>query len=77
MDFNKILFIADKLRLAMKDIDTITEYLEHSEWGIAFEVLCSAIEYDKIPISQEDYIQIKEIGEYMNLDKDFWEVLKV
>ena len=77
MDFNKILIIANKLHLLTKDIDTITEYLEHSEWGIAFEVLCSAIEYDKIPISHDVYIQIKEIGEYMKMDKDLWEVFEV
>lgn len=77
MDFNKILSIAKLLRLPNKDIETIEEYLEHAEWGIAFEVLCSAIEYDKITISHKDYIQIKEIGEYMGMDKDLWEVFEV
>lgn len=77
MDFNKILGIAKKLELPSKDIKTIEEYLEHGEWGIAFEVLCSAIEYDKIVIRHNDYIQIKEVGEYMGMDKDLWEVFKV
>jgi hypothetical protein len=70
------LIIANKLHLPTKDIDAITEYLEHAEWGIAFEILCSAIEYDKVPISNDEYIQIKEIGEYMKMDKDFWEVFE-
>jgi hypothetical protein len=77
MDFDKILIIANKLKLPKKDIETITEYLEHGEWGIAFEVLCSAIEYDKISISHDDYIRIKAIGEYMGMDKELWEVFKV
>ncbi|HBQ26807.1 MAG TPA: hypothetical protein DD791_10480 [Syntrophomonas sp.] len=60
-----------------KDIETIEEYLEHGEWGIAFEVLRSAIESDKTTISHNDYIQIKEIGKYMGMDKDLREVFEV
>lgn len=77
MDFKKILVVAIKLKLPTKDIDTITEYLEHGEWGIAFEVLCSAIEYDKILISHDEYVQIKAIGEYMGMDKELWEVFEI
>jgi len=77
MDFNRIISIAKILGLPIRDIETIEEYLEHCEWGIAFEVLCSAIECDKIAISHNDYIQIKEIGEYMGMDKDLWEVFQV
>lgn len=77
MDYNIILNIAKSLKLSNNDIVTIDEYLEHNEWGIAFEVLCSAIEYDRIDISHYDYIQIKEIGECMGMDKELWEVFEV
>lgn len=72
-----ILDIAKRIKLPTKDIELIGEYLEYREWGIAFEVLCSAIEYDKIQISLVDYSEIKQIGEYMEMDKELWEVFKI
>lgn len=77
MNFNQILVIAKIIKIPVKDIDAITEYLDHVEWGIAFETLCSAIEQDKIEISANEYVLIKEIGEYMNMDERLWEVFKV
>lgn len=77
MDMNRILQIAKRINLPTKDIESITEYLEHGEWGIAFEVLCSAIEYDKIPILIVHYTEIEQIGKYMEMDKELWEVFKI
>ena len=77
MDFDRILILAKKLKLPEDDIETIAEYLEHGEWGIAYEVLCSAIEQDKIVITHQIYLQIKAMGEYMRMDEDLWKVLEI
>ncbi|MDF2866440.1 MAG: hypothetical protein K0R72_1258 [Clostridia bacterium] len=69
MDMKKILKIAEKVKIAEKDIESITEYLKYDEWGIAFEILCSAIISDSINVSNQEYVEIKEIGEYMKMDK--------
>ncbi|AUG56754.1 MafI family immunity protein [Acetivibrio saccincola] len=76
MDFNKILVIAKRNNLPHNDIETIREYLEHREWGIAFEQLCSAIEDEEIVITEDDYALIEEIGNIMNMDKKLWRCLK-
>lgn len=70
MDMNRINNIAEKLNLPKQDISSIGEYLEYSEWGIALEYLCATIENDKICISKDDYNEIKELGEYMNMDEE-------
>jgi len=72
----EILEIAKRVKLPSSDIDAIIEYLEHNEWGIAFEVLCSAIENDQLPISSDEYIQIRRIGESMGMDSNLWEVFQ-
>lgn len=77
MNMNKILEIANRLKLSEKDIESITEYLDNNEYGIAFEILCSAIELDNIPVLISDYNEIKEIGEYMKMDKQLWECFRV
>ena len=77
MDFDRILEMAIDLKLPKIDIDSITEYLEHGEWGIAFELLCSAIEFDKIEITHLIYLEIKEMGEHMHMDEDLWEVFGI
>ena len=77
MDIKKILEIAKKVKISEKDIEAIIEYLEYDEWGIAFEILCSAIISDNIDVSNQEYVEIKEIGEYMKMDKQLWEFIKI
>lgn len=72
MNYDNILAIALKNKLPSNDIKLIHEYLEYNEWGIAFEVLCSAIESDKINISLADFEEIKAIGKRMNIDEGLW-----
>lgn len=72
MNYDNILAIALKNKLPSNDIKLIHEYLEYNEWGIAFEVLCSAIESDKINISLADFEEIKAIGKRMNIGEGLW-----
>ncbi len=72
MDYSRILDIAQQLKLPQNDIDSITEYLEHNEWGISFEVLCSAIEAEGIVISRDDYKEIEAMGLSMGMDNELW-----
>ena len=70
---NKILELAKSANLPLKDIKDISEYLEHREWGLAFEILCSALKEYKISISNVDYNELKKLGEKMEMDKKLWE----
>lgn len=72
MNYDNIMTIALKNKLSKSDMESISEYLEHNEWGIAFEVLCSAIENDKISITLSDFEEIKLIGKGMNMDEGLW-----
>ncbi|MFF2482991.1 MafI family immunity protein [Paenibacillus sp. NPDC058071] len=52
----------------------VLEYLEHVEWGLALEHLCSNIIDEGILISESIFNSIKKIGEEMELDSiDWWE----
>jgi hypothetical protein len=52
--------------------DRIEEYLEHNEWGIAFETLCSVIEMNRLDISSYLYEQIAKLGTQMGIDPILW-----
>lgn len=77
MNVNRILKIAEELNIPKKDIKSIIEYLDNNEFGIAFEILCATIEQEHISISESYYNEIKKIGEYMEMDKNLWEVFRV
>ena len=68
----KIREITNVLNMTMKDKKDIDEYLEHNELGLAFEVICVAIERDKIEILHDDYEIINELGNQMKIDNELW-----
>lgn len=72
----KITEISHELNIGEKDKEDIEEYLEHNEWGLAFEVLCAAIQESNIKISQENYEIINMIGNQMELDHKLWSALE-
>lgn len=72
----KIQEITNNLNIATKDKKDISEYLNHNELGLAFEVLCVSIERDKIEISQNDYEIINTLGIQMEMDNNLWINLK-
>jgi hypothetical protein len=72
-----ILNIAKTLALPEKDLSSIREYLEHNEVGIAFELMCSAIEREEIPVSEEVFRQITDLGTEMEFDRSLWDKIKI
>ncbi len=73
---SKIAAISRELNIGKKDKEDIEEYLDYNEWGLAFEVLCTAIQESNIKISQEDYEIINMLGTQMELDRKLWGALK-
>lgn len=72
-----ILQIAYEVKLPLADMDLIKEYLDHNEWGIAFELLCSAIEQENIKINDNQYKIICKLGNKMGFDEELWSSIKV
>jgi hypothetical protein len=55
--------------------DSIVELIQVSEYGIAFENLCSELyEYD-VKVSRESLVLISEIGNKMGISSDCWSML--
>ncbi|MFJ6207363.1 MafI family immunity protein [Lysinibacillus sp. NPDC092081] len=55
-----------------EDEKNVLEFLEHDEWGIALEVICSVIEQEGIPIDKDIFSKIEEAGIFMEMDKSLW-----
>lgn len=72
----KIIEITNNLHIMSKDKKDIDEFIDHNEWGLAFEVLCATIERDKIKISQKSYEIIDILGRQMKMDNKVWSNLK-
>lgn len=68
--------ITNVLNMTIKDKKDVDEYLDHNELGLAFEVLCIAIEKDGIKISQKDYEILNNLGNQMDMDSKLWSNLK-
>lgn len=54
-------------KLLSSDAAEIQEYIEHREWGLAFETLCILLEEDEIRISIEFYNKLSQCGKLMNI----------
>lgn len=53
--------------------DEILEYIiQHGEYGIALEDLCSVIEQERISLSRAIYDKIIALGVEMELDPSLW-----
>jgi len=73
----KTFYIAKELCLPSKDINDIKEYLQHNEWGIAFEILCCAVEQENIAVNKAQYKEIVSIGKSMKMDSELWERIRI
>lgn len=62
--------------ISLDDINEIIEFLDHDEWGVAFEILCTVIEQENIIITIFQYQEIVDIGNKMNMDCNLWNELK-
>ncbi|MBF4695202.1 MafI family immunity protein [Fusibacter ferrireducens] len=78
MDVNKkIVELLPKLKdFPEKDLKDIKGFLDHDEWGVAFEVICSVIDEDQLNIDDSIYSALDEIGRAMNMDDSLWSDLK-
>lgn len=61
--------------LSVNDRKIISEYLEHDEWGIAFEHIVGTILINKIDIKEDVFKTIKSLSMQMEYEKDTWERL--
>ena len=73
----KIEDLLNSVNIPQEDSDKIREYLEHHEWGVALEHFSSTLLDESIGITEEIYIQIKQLGELMELEEQTWECLKI
>ena len=69
----EILLLAREFGLPSNDIRDIDEYINHNEWGLAFEVLCSSIQQYGLKVSDDQYQTICTLGENMETDNDIWQ----
>lgn len=63
---------AEITELPQADIATVTELLEHNEWGVALEHLCATIIEEGILIPETMFDLIKKLGEEMELKSMNW-----
>lgn len=56
-----------------KDKKDVKEFIEHDEWGIALETICSVILDEKILIHKQIYKRIIDVGNEMEMDSSLWE----
>lgn len=66
---NMIGYIHD---IPQQDRDAMTELLDHGEWGVAFEILCSVLVQERIPIDTATFRKINHIGQLMNYEDTLW-----
>jgi len=49
-------------RLSARDAELLSEMATHNEWGVAFENLCSIIDYDWERLTTEDIALLESVG---------------
>jgi hypothetical protein len=77
MDVNrKIEDLLNSVNIPLEDSEKVCEYLEYDEWGVALEHFSATLLDESIEITEVMYFQIKQLGEYMELDEQTWESLK-
>ncbi|MDQ0271302.1 MafI family immunity protein [Cytobacillus purgationiresistens] len=75
MELNNLLkeIVKNITNFPLKDEKDILEFIEHEEWGIALETICSVIEQEDISVHKDIFSKIEETGIYMEMDKSVWE----
>ena len=69
----EMLLLAREIGLSDNDIRDIDEYINHNEWGLAFEVLCSSVQQYGLRVSDDQYQKLCELGEKMEMGNDLWQ----
>lgn len=55
-----------------KDKMDVKEYIEHDEWGIALETICSVVLEDRILVGKKVFKKISDVGTEMEMDSGLW-----
>ncbi|MCW3111007.1 MAG: hypothetical protein JWQ09_5513 [Segetibacter sp.] len=63
-------------QLTSEDIMLISEFIEHNEWGLAYETLCTQLDEYNAQISSATYEKITDLAKVMNIDSIIWQSLK-
>ncbi len=71
-----LLLLCANVELPARDNNTIREFCEHREYGLAYEELCSAIGQDNLSISVNDYETIERIGRMLEMNSHHWQDIK-
>ncbi|MGG1617122.1 MafI family immunity protein [Paenibacillus sp. NRS-1782] len=72
----KIEDLLNLVQIPQEDSKKVCEYLEYGEWGVALEHLSATLFDECAEITEIIYTQIKQLGEYMELEEQTWESLK-
>ncbi|UAA37617.1 MafI family immunity protein [Paraneptunicella aestuarii] len=59
-------------KLPENDIENIRELVEHGEWGVGVELLCSQLHEHEIVINEIEFQVIKGLVADMELSSDLW-----
>ena len=72
---NEVLTLTNAV-LTEEQVDSVKVLNEGGEWNLSFETLCDVLYEYELPISQQTYELLEEIGSTIKVEKDYWEVLK-
>ncbi|MFC8689471.1 MafI family immunity protein [Brevibacillus porteri] len=72
---NIIRIVKETSGMPKKDMDIIFYLLDHNEWGVALEHLCSTIIEERLIIQRDVFEARKKIGELMEMDPNNWSQL--
>lgn len=78
MDYDTVIreILKEMNQIPKKDFESIDEYLENNEWGIAVETLCAVIRDENIEITSSNLNKIKLISEEMELESYSWKEIE-
>lgn len=65
-----------KDRLPAEDFTHVRELVEHREWGIGLEDLCTQLHEHSLPIDSAETLAIRRLASEMGLSADTWRVLQ-
>lgn len=58
---------AEQDHLAPQDAETVREYIEHREYGLAYEHLNETLEAERIPVSEQTRVSLRTAADLMDL----------
>ena len=77
-DTIRLFNLLNKLKEQMNpdDIKNIIEFIEHEEYGLAYETICTQLYEHRIKISHEIYNEISFLGQLIEIQPSVWLPLK-